>query len=551
MEISSFDDSSFEQVAESYIEDYWKYYPHEASFMGIHKYDSILDSVSINTHNELLNKKIKLSSLLSEFKSKGNLSIENMLDLEVLKSELDKDIMSDKHQKRYLSDPSIYIGIAVFACHILILRDFNTKESRYTSLLSRLKEIPRFLEEARENLILADSIPPVWLGISREMCGSAQMFFSRTIYNAGSNINTLQNEIQKQALKAADAFKEFGVFILEELSKKPKGDFIAGREYFNFLVKEYHKLPYSINDIEKIGLQYIEETTKAITVLAKDINPDKEWFEVIDTVKRDVPPANDLLKYYQKEIDRSRKFIIEKNLVSIPEAESLDVIETPLVHRPTYPYAAYMMPGPFEDDQKGIFYVTPVDENASENRKREQLSGHSIPAITVRALHEGYPGHHLQFCVANRIRSKIRRMFTTSLFCEGWALYCEELMKEKRYYRNKATELIQLKDQLWRACRVVIDVRLHTGKLNFEEAVDMLVKTARLEKSSAVAEVKRYSQNPTQPLCYLLGKIEIERLIKHIKTEFPQISEKEMHNKLLSFGSIPIKLIKDSILGTF
>jgi len=148
------------------------------------------------------------------------------------------------------------------------------------------------------------------------------------------------------------------------------------------------------------------------------------------------------------------------------------------------------------------------------------------------------------------VKSKIRRLFGTPVFAEGWALYCEELMRDQGYLNDSRTRLIQLKDQLWRACRIVIDVRLHSGRMSFDEAVDMLVDVARLERTNAVAEVSRYSQTPTQPMSYLIGKIEIENLLEEYKKRFPEITLKEFHDQVLSYGTIPVALIHNSVLGT-
>lgn len=550
MKKSELTDSAFENLVERYLDEFMRVHPHEATFLGFHEYDGELDHIDTATRNEFLKKEEELIRVLSEFKQTGSLSPDNMLDLEILLRNLQKDVVDHDSFNRYLRDPSVAIDICIFACMILLMRDFAPREQRYQSLISRLKQIPRLLIEAKDNLQGADSIPPVWLNIATEKASSAQRFFSEVILQVSGEIAPLKNDLLAGATLASKAFIDYQDFLENELSAKSQGDFASGKEYFDFLLREYHMVPRTGEEIEKIGLKYIDDTIGELKELTAEIDPGKEWIEVIDDVKSDVPPARDLLEYYRREILSTKKFVFENDLVSIPEGESLDVIETPSIHRATYPYAAYMMPAPFEKDQRGLFWVTPVDENGPKEKAEEQLSGHSKAAITVRTLHEGYPGHHLQFCHANRVASKVRRIFSTSVFAEGWALYCEELMKKKGYYTDVRARIIQLKDQLWRACRVVIDVRLHTGRCTFDEAVDMLVNIARLERHNAIAEVKRYSQTPTQPMSYLIGKIEIERLAGHAGEKFRDISLKEFHDRLLSFGTIPVALIHDAMLGT-
>ena len=82
-------------------------------------------------------------------------------------------------------------------------------------------------------------------------------------------------------------------------------------------------------------------------------------------------------------------------------------------------------------------------------------------------------------------------------------------MLDQGFTADLRHRLFQLKDQFWRACRVVIDVKLHTGEMTFDQAVDMLVEVAHLERPNAIGEVRRYTQSPTQPMSYLMGKHQI------------------------------------------
>jgi len=545
-----YDDPAFEKLVNDFLNERWRFNPTEATFEGVHRFDGELDYVDQESVATFLKKEEQCLSELMKFKESGDLSQDRILDLEILSGQLKRDIAADRYFNRFRRDPSVYIDLAVFSCMALLLREFAPKEVRLQALLKRLREIPRMLLQGMENLRSAELIPPVWLKIGRQSADAAQKFFSDIILNVSGQIEHLRNDLLAAATLASKTLKNYSEFLSDELSQKPAGDFAAGREYFDFLLSDFHRLPYNAADIEKVGSEYMEKTLDEIKRLTAEIDPRKKWTEVIDDVKRDTPTSESLLDRYRKEIDKTRRFIVDNDLVSIPDGETLSVIETPASHRGVLPYAAYLSAPPFEKEQEGIFWVTPVDPDADEPRAKEQLSGHSHAAIAVRTLHEGYPGHHLQFCHANRVDSKIRRIFGTSVFAEGWALYCEEMMREQGYLNDNKTRLIQLKDQLWRACRIVIDVRLHTGQCTFDEAVDMLVDVARLERTNAVAEVNRYTQSPTQPMSYLIGKIEIEKLINNYRDKFPDVSLREIHNKLISYGTIPVSLVRNSMLGT-
>jgi uncharacterized protein (DUF885 family) len=207
-----------------------------------------------------------------------------------------------------------------------------------------------------------------------------------------------------------------------------------------------------------------------------------------------------------------------------------------------------MNPAPFEKQQKGYFFVTLVDEKLSPEEQEDMLRGHSLYGIPVTALHEGYPGHHLQLVHANYLKNKLRRLLSTNVFIEGWALYCEEMMYDAGFYSDQRSRLLQLKDQLWRACRVIIDVGLHTKKMQYDEAVDLLVDCAKLQKVHAQKEVTRYTFSPTQPMSYLIGKSQILDLKKDYQSKAGvNFNLKEFHDQLLSYGSIPVCLIREEL----
>jgi uncharacterized protein (DUF885 family) len=169
---------------------------------------------------------------------------------------------------------------------------------------------------------------------------------------------------------------------------------------------------------------------------------------------------------------------------------------------------------------------------------------HDDGDIVDTAVHEAYPGHHLQLSIARRHPSMIRKVFHTPLFSEGWALYSEEIMSELGYY-TKEERMLQLEWALVRAARVFIDVGLHTGALTQAEAVKFLVLQVHLEKPLAESEVRRYCQTPTQPLAYWIGREEIFRLRERYKVQQGSAyTLKGFHEALLSKGTIPPALIE-------
>ena len=174
----------------------------------------------------------------------------------------------------------------------------------------------------------------------------------------------------------------------------------------------------------------------------------------------------------RKRWKRARRFVQEKKLVSFPPREELHVVHTPEFRRHEIPFAAYLSPSPKDPDQVGYYYVTPVGDD-------DLLREHNWVGLENTSVHESYPGHHLQFSVANSLSAAStlpRLMNESSVFYEGWALYCEQLMQEQGFLKSKEHRFVMLKDRLWRALRIIIDVKTQTGKMTYDQAADLMVR---------------------------------------------------------------------------
>ena len=527
----------------------WKTSPLEATWAGVHDYDTELERLDFDSRAEIIAQyEHFISELIELEKSPELLDNDEKLDLKILKNTLDVDVQLEKQYKRAERDATIYPDICLFSSYLLLMRDFAPLERRMESLLSRLREIPRLLDEGKANLGSGKNIPAAWTMMGMEITQSGMGVFSALIPIHAAQVPALQDEITRANDTAIAALDDYTRFLQNDIMPKSDGEYRLGEEMFNYLLKYQHMLPHTADDLAEIGNQTIDSTHSELEKAATEIDRNKSWQELVNEFKRDTPPADGLVDFYRREMERAKRFVMEKDLVTIPETESLSVVETPLFERSRIPYAAYLMPAPFEEEQDGTFWVTPIDKELPEEQQADQLSGHSKAGIVLTALHEAYPGHHLQLLHSNRVDSKVRRVFGTSVFAEGWALYCEEMMFEQGFYDLKS-RLLQLKDQLWRACRVVIDVELHRGRMNFQEAVKMLVDVAELEEVNAISEVKRYTQSPTQPMSYIMGKLAVMKLRDDYKEKTgDNFNLKNFHDRLLSFGTIPIGLVSKEML---
>lgn len=254
-------------------------------------------------------------------------------------------------------------------------------------------------------------------------------------------------------------------------------------------------------------------------------------------MKGDHPPTFEAaLEAYREAMLRAKAHCIERDLVTVPPDERLTVVPTPTYLRRVIPFAAYFEPPKFDPQPSGIYVVTPaVDDNPTALRE------HYYASISNTSIHEAYPGHHLQLTVASRHPSLTRLLTDAPEFVEGWGMYSEQLMREHGFDDGPAFRLTMHTDAIWRACRIILDVRMHRGELSVEEATAFLIAETGFEAPNARAEVLRYTYTPTYQLSYLLGKVLILGLRADEERRLgDRFSLKAFHDALLAAGSIPI-----------
>jgi uncharacterized protein (DUF885 family) len=331
------------------------------------------------------------------------------------------------------------------------------------------------------------------------------------------------------------------VFLERDLFARSRGIYAVGEEHYNLLLKKKHFLDHDFQSLLALGEELFAQTKRALTTLAEELLPGRGIEEVARGIQQNHPSADELLSVYERAMKAAREFVKEKQLVSFPPREELHVVATPEFRRHEIPFAAYLSPSPKDPHQVGYYYVTPVSDD-------DLLREHNWVGLENTSVHESYPGHHLQFSMANSIPAAStlpRLMNESSVFYEGWALYCEQLMQEQGFLKSKEHRFVMLKDRLWRALRIIIDVKTQTGKMTYEEAADLMVRELHFPRPQACADLNWYSQSPTGPMGYALGWSIINRLREQQRARLgARFDLRSFHDKLLSAGSISLPLVE-------
>ncbi|HEY6012369.1 MAG TPA: DUF885 domain-containing protein, partial [Candidatus Limnocylindrales bacterium] len=376
-----------------------------------------------------------------------------------------------------------------------------------------------------------------WQQLELESAAEMPAFFDE-IVAAGTDVlgPVDRRRLERAAETAKIAIELYGSW-LEGTLPDGTDQWAIGRDRHDAMVALRAFDGLDADAILELGWQRLREERAARVAAAREIDPDADETTVVDRVKSDQPAGFDeALVAYRDAMARSRRYLVEHDLVTVPDDERIDVIATPEYLRNVLPFAAYFEPAAFDPSPKGIYVVTP-SVDGDPNAIRE----HNFSSISNTSIHEAYPGHHLQLDTARRHPSLTRMLTDAPEFVEGWGMYSELMMREQGFDAGPAFRLAMHTDAIWRACRIILDVRMHRGELTVDEATDFLVEQTSFERPNAHAEIQWYTYRPTYPLSYLLGRTLLLGLRADEQRRLgDRFSLKAFHDTLLRNGSLPI-----------
>ena len=528
---------SFVDFCADYFEKYFRLYPAEAIYYGVTGYDHLLNDYSDETYaaqKRLVNDSLNTLRQISV----NDLDADQAIDYALLEGRLSIQKYEQEKEDYRLKWPDHYL--ATDAIYILTVRETDDLEK---NLLSRLQGTADLVRQGISNLSRPEANPPrLWTEMSIQAAKGGTTFLETLPSHPKVQATIKDSATLRAAIeRAKNAIDDYAGFLTGDLLPRSHGVYAVGEEHHNLLLRKKHFLDLDAKTLLTLGENLFSQTRQELLALAEEVAPGKSIEEVARKIQDDHPASGEILPAYQKAMESARQFVKDKNLVSFPPREELHVVHTPEFRRHEIPFAAYLSPSPKDPNQVGYYYVTPVADD-------DLLREHNWVGLENTSVHESYPGHHLQFSVANSIPAAStlpRLMNESSVFYEGWALYCEQLMQEQGFLKSRQHRFVMLKDRLWRALRIIIDVKTQTGKMTYDEAADLMVRELHFPRAQACGDLNWYSQAPAVPMGYALGWSIINRMRQQETTRLgAKFDLRNFHDRLLGAGSISLPLVE-------
>jgi uncharacterized protein (DUF885 family) len=554
-------DKTFDVFKEAFVEELWKTYPEWASYNGYYKYDSVLSVPDENRRNaELAFAGVWLDSL-NKFDVK-QLSPVNKTDFLMIENQLKSTQFYANEFKSYEWNPSSYNLGETFAK--MINEQYAPLDERLRNLYKRLVRVDDYYAAAKSN-IKQPTIVHTTLAISQNR-GAAEVFGAAVIDSIDKSglssqekvdLKTAVEEAKQAVLGYADWLEKD---ILPTLNEKTARSFRLGKDLFTKKFDYEITSSYSAEQIYNKALEHKKNLHGEMAKLTKQLWP--KYF------KDKVMPADSLLAIKEmigalslKHVHRdSFQFAIEKQIPELTAfVKDKDLLyldpSKPLVVRvePAYMQgvagASISSPGPYEKNANTYYNVGPLTgytPEAAESYLRE----YNHYMLQILNIHEAIPGHYAQLVYSNQSPSNIKSILGNGAMVEGWAVYTERMMLEEGYGNNEPEMwLIYYKWNLRATCNTILDYSIHTANMSEEDAMKLMVNEGFQQEKEAANKWKRANLTQVQLCSYFTGYREIYDFREEVKKmQGDQFKLKAFHEKFLSYGSAPVKYIRELML---
>ena len=535
-----------------FVDDYLQYLqetrPTCAALDGVHSHDDLLEDLSRQAIDADLRALSGFGRRLADIDPSGLTEIERA-EHPVLKDHIRARMFELEEVRGWERNPHIYADTIASSLATQALFSFAPATERARRVLSKLRQVPRLIQAARDNV---KDPPGIFIKVGIETFNGALRFIEHDMPRAFREVDDLHllGDLADASTEAATAIRSYVDVLETDLGPKARASFRLGRERFEQKLRLEEGLGLGVDRLLAIGERELASTAEAFRVAASKLNggdPAAAWAKA----KAKHPEPGNLIRAAQEQLTELQAFVEKQKLLTLPASEPVVVAPTPDFFR--WSSASMWTPGPFETKPtRAYYYLTDVERGWSAERQVEHLRDFNFGTLWCISIHEVYPGHFVQYQHLRQVESKARKsiFFAPASYIEGWAHYCEQMMIDAGFGRkDPLVRLGQLQEALVRLVRFVVSIRLHAEDLSVEQGVRMFREMAFLEEANARREAERGAFDPTY-LVYSVGKLMLQKLRHDVEAkEGDAFSLRSFHDSLLKQGAAPFTLHRRLMLG--
>jgi uncharacterized protein (DUF885 family) len=565
--------AKFAKLSEDFIHETLALSPSSASQAGYHQHvdpktgktialDALLDVVSPAGIAEQRRVYAEFRERFRKETPLASLNIEDAADWQLIDDQIALNLLEFDRIQSYKHNPTGYVELLGSALFQPLTDDYAPQDVRLGHILSRVAAIPRFLDQARSELVDAD---PIFIKVAiEENDGNVDLIQSAiaAAIPAGSKSKAQFDQVAPPAI---EALKNFSKWLQDDLAKrKTDRTWRLGKELYAEKFRLVMETPVTPDQVLSEAEAELKKTRAEMLQIALPLH--KQYFpdhddhaslspqerenkvigEVLHKISDDRPKRDDLMQTVKDDLVGIRQFIIDKKIVSLKSRDNLKVIPTPPFMRGIYSVAGFHGAPPLDPNAEAQYWVTPIDPKTPEDKAESKLREYNNWVLQWLSIHEALPGHYVQAEHANEIqpvsRRLVRSLFSNGAYVEGWAEYIAQVMMHQGYANNDPRYRISyLKVWLRAIGNTILDVRMQTMGMTDDEAMSFMMNDAFQTRAEAEGKLQRAKLSSTQLPTYYVGTSEWWRLRRAYEAaKGKDFTLAEFHDRALDQGALPV-----------
>ena len=554
-------DMSFDEISNRYLHDMLALTPVAATALGEHRYDGMLDDVSVAGNERRTGLARELLGQL-EALDRGSLSRAHQVDAQLLTNELEYQIWRTQKLEEWRWNPLLYTDLAGNSVYLLMARDFAPLADRLRNVGARLNELPRLLEQVRAVLDPA-RVPRIHAETAiKQNTGVLQLIEQLVVPQLSTLPEADQAQLKGAIARARTAIAQHQLWLEKRLLPAAQGDFRLGADLYDAKLRFALVSTLSRQDIRARAQSELVATRAQMYAIARTVlggrpgapalpespTPDQQQAAIVAALElayADRPERGAVFDTVREAFEEARRFVRAGDFVTLYD-DPIDIIPMPEFQRGVA--LAYCdSPGPLDHGQKTFFAVSPIPADWSAAQTGSFLREYNTRSIDDLTFHEGMPGHYVQLMHANRYDSPLRAVLASGTFIEGWAVYSERLMVEQGFRdADPLMRLIQLKWYLRTIANAILDQAVHVEGMSREAAMRLMMHGTFQEEREAAGKWVRAELTSTQLPTYFVGVQEHLALRDEARQRWGRsFTLKHYHDTTLSFGSPPVRYVRE------
>jgi len=563
--------SEFPAFTQEFVETTLALSPTGATATGFHNYKGVqldmhLDDYSVAGLAKTRATWKDMKSKLDKF-NRASLDAESRADAELIDSQIQLAQLEDQEIQSWRHNPTIYVETIGNGLFVPYTVEYAPVEERWRHIISRLGEVPRFLNEAKAQL--ADS-PALWKNVAiEENEGTIAMIQQNFPAQVPQSLKASYDPAAKNAI---DAMQVFNQWLKTSLKDTGAESWRLGKEKYAkkfALVMGTDRKPEEVLAQAELALTQTRKEMFELAIplhhrmypshkdpiaLPQDVN--HLMVETLDKISEEHPAPEAYMDEARKALNETRGFLRAhpEQLVKDPPRDNLEVIETPLFMRGSYAVGGFNPAPPMEPQLGAFFWVTPLPTDWPKERIDSRLREDNNYALRILAIHEAIPGHYVQAEYASQIQPLSRRMlravYGSGVYVEGWAVYATAEMLKAGYLDNSPELKMQnLKWELRAIANTILDIKYQTMGMTDDQAMDLMMNRTFQEKEEAVAKAQRAKLGSCQLPTYYTGYTEWKRLRALAeKKAGAKFKASDFNERALREGALPMNTL-GTLLG--